>query len=109
MTTSALSPLRRRSSNPSVGAKSASIRAPPAPSSGGRGWCALGRGRFGGGGDGGDRLQDLRRDLVGVALRVRTPIFQVALVAVVDEAMGHADRSAAVGDTVGEGIADRGA
>src|SRR5215831_4584411 len=43
-----------------------------------------------------DRLQDLRGDLVWVALRVRTAIFQIALIAVVDERVRHADRSATI-------------
>src|SRR6185437_12087728 len=54
-----------------------------------------GRCRFGGR-DRGDRLQDLRSDLVGVALRVRAAIFQIALVSVVHEAVRNADRGAAV-------------
>src|SRR3954466_4134867 len=54
-----------------------------------------------------DRLQHLRRDLVGVALRVRTAIFQIALVAIVGERVRNADRSAAVGNTPAEGV-DRG-
>ena len=49
-----------------------------------------------------DRLQDPRSDLVGVPLRVRATIFQVALVVVLDEAVRHADRSAAVGHALGE-------
>src|SRR5437660_11711673 len=40
----------------------------------------------------GDRLQDLRSDLVGVALRVRTAVFQIALIAVVGEGVRHTDR-----------------
>src|SRR5258706_12706644 len=59
----------------------------------------LGRSRLGGGRNGRDRLQDLRSDLVGVALRVRAAIFQIALVAVIDEGMRHPDRGAAVRDT----------
>ncbi len=51
------------------------------------------RGRFdyGAGRDRSDRLQDLRRDLVRVALRVRAAIFEIALVVVLDEAVRHAD------------------
>src|SRR6185437_14975022 len=63
--------------------------------------------RFGGR-NGGDRLQDLRSDLVGVALRVRAAIFQIALVTVVHEAVGNADRSAAVGQAVAELVPRRG-
>src|SRR5438128_5384490 len=62
----------------------------------------LSRSRLGGGRNGRDRLQDLRRDLVGVALRVRAAILQIALVAVVDEGVRHPDRCAAVRDTEGE-------
>src|SRR5579871_3103594 len=50
----------------------------------------------------GDGLQDLRSDLVGVALRVRTAVFQIALVTVVDEAVGHTNRSPAIGHAVAE-------
>src|SRR5258706_2897440 len=50
----------------------------------------------------GDGLEDLRGDLVGVALRIRAAVFQVALVAVVDEAVRHADRGATVGNAVAE-------
>ena len=50
----------------------------------------------------GDRLQNAAGDLVGIALRVRTAIFEVALVAVVDEAVRHADGSAAIGHAVVE-------
>ena len=45
----------------------------------------LGRGRLGVGRDFRDGLQDLGRDLVGVALRVWTTVFQIALVSVVGE------------------------
>src|SRR5215475_11874812 len=55
-----------------------------------------------------DRLQDLRSDLVWVALGVRTAIFQIALVAVVDEGVRHADRGATVGNTPAEGVDRRG-
>src|ERR1700746_4178315 len=64
-------------------------------------------GRLGGGRNGCDRLQDLRSDLVGVALRVRTAVFQIALVGVVDEGVRHADRGATIGYTPGECV-DRG-
>src|ERR1700722_19399466 len=56
----------------------------------------------------GDRLQDLRSNLVGVALRVRTAIFQIALVAAVHEAVGYANRSAAVGQAIAELVPGRG-
>src|SRR4051812_37447273 len=65
-----------------------------------------GRGLLGAGRNLGDRLQDLRSDLVRVALRVRAAVFQIALVAVVDEGMRNANRSAAVSDAVGE-VTDR--
>src|SRR5882672_4708982 len=69
------------------------------------GFCfSLGRGPLGAGRNLGDRFEDLRSDLVGVALRVRAAVFQIALVAVVDEGMWNADRSAAIGNAVGEGI-----
>src|SRR5260370_15223754 len=171
MTTSAPSPLRRRSRSPSVGAKSASMRAPPSASyrparlrtapikasvesrrttfsigdpssrfcrlrrrirdqgptkrndspkrSGAladqvaartppvRAVCpALGRSRLGGRRHGRDRLHDLGNDLVGVALRVRAAIFQIALVTVVGEAVRYADRGAAVSNTIRE-LVDR--
>src|SRR4051812_35198010 len=61
-----------------------------------------GRGLLGAGRNLRDRLQDLRSDLVGVALRVRAAVFQIALVAIVGEGVRNADRSAAVGDAVGE-------
>ena len=52
----------------------------------------LGRGAvFHVGGHGGDRLQNLGSDLVGVALRVRAAVFEVAAIAVVDEAVRDAD------------------
>src|ERR1700741_3625112 len=56
----------------------------------------------------GDRLQDLRSDLVWVALRVRTAVFQIALVTVVDEGVRNADRITAVGNTVAELVPGRG-
>ena len=76
----------------------------------GPGWgsSALSRRRLRGGRHGGDRLEDLGSDLVGVALRVRAAVFQVALVAVVDEGMRHADGGAAVRDAVVEGGRSRG-
>src|SRR3569623_1538145 len=55
-----------------------------------------------------DRLQDLRSDLVWVALRVRTAVFQIALVAVVDEGVRHTDRRATVGDAPAELVPGRG-
>src|SRR5262249_60702369 len=61
-------------------------------------------GRLLAGRNGRDRLQDLRSDLVWVALRVRTTVFQVTLVAVVDEGVRHADRSAAVGHAIAERV-----
>src|SRR5437879_5149152 len=60
------------------------------------------RGRLGAGRDFRDGLQDLGRDLVGVALRVRTAVFQIALVSVVGEGVRNADRRAAVGNAVAE-------
>src|SRR6516165_2760194 len=69
--------------------------------------CQTLSGRLGPGGNRCDCLQNLGRDLVGVALRVRTTIFQIAFVAVVDKGMRHADRGAAVGDTPAKGV-DRG-
>src|SRR5882757_7892503 len=63
-------------------------------------------GRLGAGRNRRHRLQDLRRDLVGVALRVRAAVFQMALIAVVGEGVRHADRSAAVGNAVAE-VTDR--
>src|SRR5205814_6572319 len=62
----------------------------------------LGRGRLGAGRDFRDGLQDLGRDLVGVALRVRTAVFQIALVSVVGEGVRNADRRATVGNAVAE-------
>jgi len=44
-----------------------------------------------------DRLENAGSNLVRVALRIRTAIFQVALVAVLDEIHGHADGSATIG------------
>src|SRR6201747_2778332 len=55
-----------------------------------------------------DGLQDLGSDGVGVALRVRAAIFQIALVIVLYERVRHADRSAAVGDAVAERVPWRG-
>src|SRR5271156_4673110 len=70
---------------------------------------AAGSGRRGGlgGRDRGDCLQDLRGDLVGVPLRVRAAILEIALVAIVHEAVGNADGRSAVGDSVCE-IVNRG-
>src|SRR5579872_3209842 len=62
------------------------------------------RGGFRAGRHRGDRLQDLRGDLVGVALRIRAAIFEIALVAVVDEGVRHADRGAAIGHAPAEGV-----
>src|ERR1700691_77520 len=75
---------------------------PDAPKESGLLSDALGRSRLGTAGNRRDRLQDLGSDLVGVALGVRAAIFQIALVAVIGEAVGHADRSAAVGDAIAE-------
>src|ERR1700740_3646062 len=58
--------------------------------------------------DFGNLLQDLRSDLVGVALRVRTTVFEVTLVAVVHEGVRHADRSTAVGQAEAELVPGRG-
>src|ERR1700760_535303 len=55
----------------------------------------------------GDRFQNLRSDLVGVALRVRTAIFQIPLVAIVDEGMRHADRGATISHAVAELVPGR--
>src|SRR5450631_2457794 len=63
---------------------------------------ALGGSRLGGGRNFGDGLQDLRSDGVGVALRVRAAVFQIALVVVLYERVRHADRSAAVGHAIAE-------
>jgi len=49
-----------------------------------------------------DGLEDTRDDLVRVAFRVRTAIFKIALVAILDEVYGQADGSAAIGETVAE-------
>ena len=51
---------------------------------------------------GSDRLQDLRSDLVGVALRIGTAVFQIALVSVVHERVRNADRRATIRDAVAE-------
>ncbi len=53
-----------------------------------------------------DGLEHAARDLVRVALGVRTTILKVALVLVVHEAVGHADRGTAIGDSVAE-LVDR--
>src|ERR1700704_4974425 len=66
----------------------------------------LSGGRLGDGRNRRDRLQDLGSDLVGVALRVRSAVFEIALVAVIGEAVGYADRGAAVRDAISE-VADR--
>src|SRR6266576_3002075 len=66
----------------------------------------LSGGRLGDGRNRRDRLQDLGSDLVGVALRVRTAVFEIALVAVIGEAVGYADRGAAVRNAVAE-LGDR--
>ena len=50
----------------------------------------------------GDRMQDAACDLVRVAGGVWTPVLEVALVAVLHEAVRHADRGAAVGEAVVE-------
>src|ERR1700756_1511362 len=68
----------------------------------------LGRRRLGRGRNFGNRLQDLRSDLVGVVLRVRTAVFEVTLVAVVHEGMRHADRSATVSQAKAELVPGRG-
>ena len=47
-------------------------------------------------------LQNLRSDLVGVALRVRAAIFEIALIVVLDERVRHADRGAAIGHAIAE-------
>src|SRR5580700_833631 len=50
-------------------------------------------------GDAVDRLQKARNNLVGIALRVRAPIFEIAAVPVFDEVDGQPDRSAAIRKT----------
>src|SRR5271166_7102582 len=47
-----------------------------------------------------DRLKNTAGDLVGIAGRVRTPIFEVAFVAVFDEIKRQTDGSPAIGQTV---------
>src|ERR1700754_463698 len=64
--------------------------------------------RLGAGRHRGNRLEDLRSDLVGVALRVRTAVFQIALVPIVCEGVRNADRGAAVGNAVAELVPRRG-
>src|ERR1700712_2050766 len=54
--------------------------------------------------DRGDRLQDLRRDLVRVALGVRAAVFEIALVVIVGEAVRHPDRGTTVCNAVGEAV-----
>ena len=49
-----------------------------------------------------DGLEHAARDLVGIALGVWTPVFEVALVAVVHEAVWDANGRAAIGDSVAE-------
>ena len=49
-----------------------------------------------------DRAQNLRRDLVGIALGIRTAIFEVSPVAIGDKAVRHADRRTAIGDAIAE-------
>ena len=53
-----------------------------------------------------DRLDDPTRDQVRIGGRVWTTIFEVALVAVVDEAVRDPDRGSAVRETVAE-LVDR--
>ena len=53
-------------------------------------------------GYGRDGLKDAACDLVGIALGVWTPVFEVALVAVVHEAVWDANGRAAIGDSVAE-------
>jgi hypothetical protein len=52
------------------------------------------------------QFENAAGDLVGIALGVRTAVFEVALVAVVHEAVRDADRGTAVGEAVGE-LVDR--
>src|SRR5262249_3916830 len=80
----------------------------PGPPARGRRVSRLGRGRLGAGRNFRDGLQDLGRDLVGVALRVRAAVFQIALVSVVDEGVRNADRRAAVGHAIAELVPGRG-
>src|ERR1700730_5308694 len=49
-----------------------------------------------------DRLKNAAGDLVGIAGRVRTPIFEVTFVAVIDETMRHTNGSPAIGQAVVE-------
>ena|ERR1700739_2492733 len=56
--------------------------------------------------DGVDRLQKARNDLIGIALCIRAPIFQIALVPVLDEVDRQPDRSAAIGKAITE-LVDR--
>src|SRR6202041_3188347 len=49
-----------------------------------------------------DRLQNAGNDLIGIAFGVRTAIFQIALVTVLDEINRHADRSATIREAVTE-------
>src|SRR3954452_16172745 len=61
-----------------------------------------------GGRDRRDRLQDLRGDGVGVALRVRAAVFEIAPVGIVlDERVRYADRGAAVGHAIAELVPGR--
>ena len=50
----------------------------------------------------GDRLENAAGNRVRIALAVRTTVFEVTFVAVVDEAVWHTDRSTAVGEAVAE-------
>ena len=52
--------------------------------------------------DRGDRLKNAAGDLVGVALRIRAAILEVAFVAAVDEAVRDADGRTAVSQAVAE-------
>src|SRR5579872_1510143 len=49
-----------------------------------------------------DRLQDAGDDLVRIGFGIRTPVFQVALITVLDEVNGQADGSAAIRQAVAE-------
>src|SRR5256885_1290962 len=55
-----------------------------------------------------DRLQNPTRDAVGISLRVRAAILEMAAVAVLDEAGRDADRRAWIGDAVRELVDCRG-
>ncbi len=67
-----------------------------------RGVCVKSRIRFPGlgGWNLGNGFENSGTNLVRITLRVRTTIFQVTLVAIVDEAVRHANGSASISDTL---------